>query len=293
MSALRRMVLVLAVGICQSTSATASTDRREGLTSVYINNTPVINVVVGSNNLSAAERTALIQRNLNIALMVKTDHPQVTISQSHGEQTVQLNGLYVASADAETARAMDMTATELAHLWAKAIRTAMSAQTDSKTISSKTSTPLLPPLANVNTTGVQPPAMRFARVPAGTVLPVVLEADFHTLALRPGDGVAASTTSKITLPSGETLSAGTRVFGDVTSTSPDNMFGPGMLKFAFERLQLKDGTQFPISTSLVGDGQVLNNMLIGPHTDLFFPKGHQLLLKLNTPAQIAVSGTAM
>jgi hypothetical protein len=140
-----------------------------------------------------------------------------------------------------------------------------------------------------------PAAMRFARLPEGLVLDVVLDMDFHTATLLPGSTVVTHTVCNIALPSGEVLPAGTRIFADVVSFSPDGMWGPVPMRLQFERMELPNGTEFPVSISILSGDRRMSSLPLPPRNvaDRYYPIGMPLSLELNTAAQIAVTGTTL
>ena len=145
----------------------------------------------------------------------------------------------------------------------------------------------------VNPDMPQNQGMHFVRIPAGTVVPVFVATDVYTHALRPGDRLLAQTSKDIRLPSGEVLSAGTSFFADVAATHPEALFGPDTRLMRFDRMQLHDGTYFPIEASVRSAGSLVDTFVIPPSSDLHIPQGQCLLLEFSCPAQVAVTGNAM
>src|SRR5207302_5339860 len=100
-------------------------------------------------------------------------------------------------------------------------------------------------------------------------------------------------TTELKLPTGETLQAGTRVYGDVISMDTDGLFERGRLELRFDRMQLQNGTQFPISASILQGVQRIPRIVFQPGTSWRFRQGQQFTLQLNNPAQVAVLGTTL
>jgi hypothetical protein len=142
-------------------------------------------------------------------------------------------------------------------------------------------------------TQLAPGTMRFARMPAGTVLPVELETDVFTGAMRPGDSVVADTVANITLPTGETLPAGTHLFADVVAMDSDSMFGNGKRALGFKRMQLRDGTNILIAASVIVGGQPVDSFVITPQSEVSYRAGTRFVVRIEQPAQVAVAGTIL
>lgn len=141
--------------------------------------------------------------------------------------------------------------------------------------------------------GTGAPAVTFIRIPAGTILPVVLNNDIYTHALRPGDRLLFQTMQTITLPSGDNLPAGTSFFANVQSTSTNSLFGPDTRLLKFDRMQLTDGTNFPIEAGMISGSQLIESLLIPPNSDTCMRAGQQFFLEIVSPAQVAVTGNPM
>jgi hypothetical protein len=153
--------------------------------------------------------------------------------------------------------------------------------------------PLVPAPFSVNPTRFSACTTHFVRIPEGTLLPLVLKSDVYTHALRPGDRVVAQLIRPIALPSGDILSPGTCFFGDISATNTDSMFGPAARLMQFDRMQLNDGTNFPIRATIIAQAKPVDFILIPANSDLHFCSGQEILLQLAAPAQIAVIGNAM
>jgi hypothetical protein len=76
-------------------------------TTVVVGDQPLMNIVVGADGMSAAQRATLIQRNLDNALLDTRNCEPVVKFELVGEAVIlTLNGHYIATADETTARAL-------------------------------------------------------------------------------------------------------------------------------------------------------------------------------------------
>ncbi|HEY9789614.1 MAG TPA: hypothetical protein V6D22_04390 [Candidatus Obscuribacterales bacterium] len=263
-------------------------------TAIYVDAQPLFSIPVGRGRLTAAQMTENIQHNLDNALIQASGQPSVAVSTTNALPSISLNGHFILDVDQSTARSLHTTPMALTNLWASKLRKALEAQLTNNIIPSDSGTISLAAIAQPEpAVAAAKPAMHFVRLPAGMILNVVLETDLHTAALRAGDEVSAVTTTDLKLPSGEVLSHGTRVFGDIISINTDSMFGPATVKMSFDRMQLVNGTQFPVAAGMVAGCTMVDSVLMAPGVDHVYPAGQPLQLELQAPAQLAVTGTML
>jgi hypothetical protein len=291
-----RMALLVATfsfgQVCLAAASSAELD----LTKVYLDSQPVLEMTADADGQTAAQRARAIQCNLDRAILsLGQSAPRVSVGRSaNGCLTLVLNNNYICDVDAASAAALNVTTEQLAGQWASRLQQALGNGLAQNSVSYETSERTLSSvLPGAQTIGGPATATRFVRLPQGMVLNAVLENTIHTSALRAGDGVVAHTTADMTLPTGEVLRSGTRIFGDVSAINTDAMFGPAPLKLSFDRMQLPDGKQFPVAASVIVGDQRLSSLVLRPGMDHTFPAGYAIKLELDAPAQVAVNGTTL
>jgi len=143
----------------------------------------------------------------------------------------------------ETAREQREAATEAAAKKAKRAR-AMAARADAREDRQ----------ASVMPTSARAPTPIL--VPAGTQITVALASDLSSKTARPGDTFEARLVSDLVINSRRAVTAGSRVSGTITDViSGSNAIGSTpMLGLRFDRLQLNDGEQMPITGELKEEG---------------------------------------
>jgi hypothetical protein len=288
-----RSILLVAVVSAFLANANPS-QAAEQMNTVYVGTRPLFSVSAGVGNQTAAQRTTVIQKNLDQAILgLSSGEPQCSVLDNDGMPVVTLNGHYIVGIDPSLASQANLSQRQLADTWAKQLQSALTNETASNApsydVSSRTLSSVIGPVTTIDSRA----SMRFVRMPEGLVLPMVLETDINTSALRAGDEIAAHTTADITLPTGEVLAHGTRIFGDLIATTPMNMFGPAPLKLSFSRMQLVNGTQFPVSASVILNGKRIDNFIINPESNRTYTMGRDVMLELRAPAQVAVTGTML
>lgn len=86
-------------------------------------------------------------------------------------------------------------------------------------------------------------------LPAGTVLPVRLNATLSSAKSTPGQTITASIMQNVPLPDGSIIRAGARVIGHVVGVAPASNRGPASITVQFDTLETR-GQKVPITTNL-------------------------------------------
>lgn len=230
----------------------------QNLTTVSIGHSPLFQIVTGWQGLSASARAAQMQANLESALRDAPSAASVDVrTLDNGAAAIYANNRYIGTADAGDAAALNTTPTALADAWASSISSAFARQNAS---------------------------VHFVALPAGLTLPVYLSASSASAnGLESGSAVEALTAREIALPEGNTLSAGTKLYGRVLG---DERACTGSschdsLTIAFDTMVLADGTHFPISS---------RPTITTPSSN---SPDKAFLIQLNERAQIAASGSVL
>jgi hypothetical protein len=111
--------------------------------------------------------------------------------------------------------------------------------------------------------GYQPPPPMYGQqpmfqgsvvyAPAGLNIPITLNTAISTDVAKPGDLIQATVSSDVPLGNG-VIPVGSIVTGQVTDSLPGRfMSRSGLLTVSFNKIQLPNGTQTPITAHLVGD----------------------------------------
>jgi len=77
-------------------------------------------------------------------------------------------------------------------------------------------------------------------IPAGTMIPVVLNHSLDTKKSRPGQVVATDVMQDIPLDKGAKIKAGTRVIGEVVAVKPESDSSPATMVLRFDRIKMRE-----------------------------------------------------
>lgn len=216
------------------------------------------NVSTGGGGMTADARTAVIQKNLDNAL-VATPNPSpssVNVVVVKGQPVVTVGGFYVTTVDAAGAKAMKTTPSLLAQRWAGGLKnTLKDPATVSSYVAQLSGSPTTAQAGTTQTnTGSYPfyQQGRVVYVPAGMTIPVQLSTSVTSNSARVGDRVEARVANDIQL--GDTsIPAGSTVIGSVTeSAAAGRLTKSGMLGLKFNSLRTPSGQEIPISAHIVG-----------------------------------------
>jgi hypothetical protein len=216
------------------------------------------NISYGSGSMSATQRAATIQKNVENALVAANDRSpaSVSITYVNKQPVLTLGGFYVASVDEATARRMGTTAGSLAQQWASGLKAALANQTAVESyISQLTGSGRAP---EVGTSSNESGSFSFYRhgsviyIPAGMTMPISLSTGLSSESSRSGDPVQATLTQPLVLGQSE-IPANSLLLGQVTEAEPGaRMSHSGQLGVKFNTLQLPNGSRVPINAHIIG-----------------------------------------
>ena len=210
-------------------------------------------IEANADRLSAAQRAAIIQKNLDDALIKAMDHrpDAVTVRLKNKQPVVELNGYHVATADHNSAVRKGMSEMELAEDWAQSIRDCLS---DSAAIDKYIAALQQP--AKI-ATGLVKTHKHIAVVSPETRMPIKMLSVFHFDGTTSGDSVTAVISRDVPLgPSFDSyIPAGTLVHGQVVDADEYAFNGfpkPTAVTIQFSKMETPDGQQIPIQAFVVG-----------------------------------------
>jgi hypothetical protein len=93
------------------------------------------------------------------------------------------------------------------------------------------------------------PFIAAQQIPAGTVLPVVLERTLDARRDRAGKTITAEVMQEVPLANGATVPKGTRIAGQIIAAIPASAGSPSQLSMRFDRISF-GGRRFPVVTDL-------------------------------------------
>jgi len=213
----------------------------------------LFDIDANADGLTAAERAAIIQKNLDNAL-IKALHRTpnaVTVQVVNRNPTVQLDGMHIATADGNSATRNRMTQMQLAEKWAEAIRLCLSdvAAVD-RYLSMLT--------GNYPKTAVGPRTEEVAYLPAGKFLPVKLACPINGELARVGDKIEAVLSTDVPVQTTYSatryeayLPAGSVALGRFIDAS-NSYLGKNALGIEFSELRTPDGEIIPINAHILG-----------------------------------------
>src|SRR5262249_24717021 len=123
----QRGLVALTVGIIQILPLT-SLSALAAESAVRLAGNQVFAVGSGAGGFSSEQRAQIIQRNLDNALVAATDRSPAAVGLTYvkGAPVITVGGYYVATVDANSARAEGMTPAVLAEKWASSLKKALS-----------------------------------------------------------------------------------------------------------------------------------------------------------------------
>jgi len=86
-------------------------------------------------------------------------------------------------------------------------------------------------------------------IPAGTVLPIVLNSSLDARRDKPGQTITGKIMQHVPLPDGETIPRGAKVVGHIVGAQPASATSPSQLTLKFDYLEFK-GKRVPITAHL-------------------------------------------
>lgn len=211
-------------------------------------------VRTGSGGYSATQRSAIIQKNLDNALVASANRQPsaVSITYVKGLPVLTLGGFYIATADAANAKLEGTTPAGLAQRWANGLRRTLmqKAAVEAYVARLQGADPGLP----VTQPGGMPFRQgRVVHIPQGMTLPVTLRTSISSSVAKPGDPIQAEIAENIQLADA-VIPAGTTIMGEVVDAATGRRLGKsGTLALKFTRMRMADGSEAPISARIVSD----------------------------------------
>jgi hypothetical protein len=259
----------------------------------------LFDIQANAAGLTAAERSAIVQKNLDNALVAaKNRSPSaVNVVMMNRNPVVTLDGFLIITADGNSAARAQMTQMQLAEKWADCIRLCLS---DKAAVESYLAmlTGNFKNKTSANTTSSAGLGNRedIAVAPREMTFPVQLLSTLQGVSAKPGDRVEAVLRSDVPFgPDFATyLPAGTRALGTLVYAKnyvPNNYGGKKALTPWFYSLRTTDGKDIPIDAYLVGDINQWQNMKTKPTEAIseLTPGARESLTEENLP-QTAVPG---
>lgn len=203
--------------------------------------------------ISAPERAAIIQKNLDFALIHAAHRAPgaVAVMMINHNPVVTLDGYHIATADGNSASRHRVSQMELAEQWANTLRMCLS---DSAAVAKYISmlTGQFPAAA------VFPKEERVAYARAGLYMPVKLLTPLNSETSQLGDCVKVQLTADLPLPTSQSstqyeayLPCGTIAVGQLVDAS-NSYLRHGALGLRFDHLVTPDGEMVPINGHIMG-----------------------------------------
>lgn len=215
-------------------------------------------VPLGAGKMTATQRAAAIQKNVDNALVASTDRTPNTVAVTtvNKQPVITLGGFYVASIDAATAQKLGVTSTVLAQKWSNGLKGALANEaTVGNYIAQLVGSGQQPQTGiSSNETGSYPYYHKggVIYVPAGMTLPIVLNTSLSSQTCRSGDPIQATLARPIVLGDAE-IPANSLLLGQIVDAAPGTeMSHSGQMSLHFTTLQTPSGAAVPISAHIVG-----------------------------------------
>ncbi|PWT98344.1 MAG: hypothetical protein C5B53_06820 [Candidatus Melainabacteria bacterium] len=253
----------------------------------------LFDIQANAAGLTAAERSAIVQKNLDNALVAAKDRSPscVKVVMMNRNPVVTLDGFYVITADGNSAARAQMSQMQLAEKWADSIRLCLA---DKAAVASYLA--MLTGNFKTKTTTVSSALGKredIAIAPREMTLPVQLLSPLQGVVAKPGDRVEAVLRSDVPFgPDFATyLPAGTRAIGELVYAKnyvPNNYGGKKALTPWFYSLRTADGKDIPIDAYLIGDINLWKNVRTKPSQAIcseLTPGAKESLLEANLPLE--------
>jgi len=234
---------------------------------------PVFSIKAPADGFSPEHRAQLAQDNLDNALATAPECSAslVNVERINGATSVTFNGHLVATPDAASARAENLTAEQLAQKWADGIKAFFTDQ--QRSISYRNSLIGLHPLQ-----GSIAYIERRLYVPGGTVLPVVFEMPLRSDTIKAGDLISGTVNQDVSLGH-FFIPAGSTVSGKAVASQGHE------LTVAFTELKTPNGTVTPINASIANTYLAVTEK---PHPVCTLSMPADLKTGVRVPATIAI-----
>lgn len=208
-----------------------------------------------ADGMTAAERTAIVQKRLDEAL-IKSLHrvPEaVSVAVVNRNPSVLLDGKLIVTADHNSAARAGMTQMQLAQKWADSIRACMAHTAELDKYLAMLTGKFEVKQASAKTLGNDEVAV----APSEMLMPIELATPLSTEASLLGDRVEAVITHDVPLkPTFDTyIPAGSLVYGEVVDADqfvPNHYAGKDGFTVEFYEIRLPDGKKIPITAHILG-----------------------------------------
>jgi len=234
---------------------------------------PVFYIKAPADGFAPEHRAQLAQDNLDNALATAPEcSPSlVTVDRVNDAPVVELNGHLIATADAASAQAENLTADQLAQKWADGIRSFLDDESRAQGYK-RTLLGFNPIQASVTF------SERRLYVPAGTNLPITFDKVISSEELKDGDVISAKVSTDV--PLGNCLVPAGSVLTGKAIEYESNKY-----KIVFTELRTVSGAEAPIDAVLVGQESVV---ACKPHPvcTISMPAGQ--VTNARVPAMIAI-----
>jgi hypothetical protein len=214
----------------------------------------LFDVDANAAGISAPERAALIQKNLDNAIIHAHNRTPaaVNVVMSNNNPVVTLDGFEIATADGNSATRHGVTQVALAESWANKVRMCLA---DAAGVDKYLSM-LTGQYAQQQVTFPREERVAYAR--AGLYMPVKLLTTLNSECSMLGQCVEAQLTTDIPLPTSQSatqyeayIPAGTIAYGQLVDAS-NSYLRNGALGIRFDHLQTPDGEIIPINGHIMG-----------------------------------------
>ncbi|HEY9792720.1 MAG TPA: hypothetical protein V6D22_20125 [Candidatus Obscuribacterales bacterium] len=239
--------------VAMSQTATTSTSFVAETASVMGACGKLFDVDANAAGMTAQERAAIIQKNLDYALIHAHNRAPnaVAVVIVNRNPVVTLDGFHIATADGNSAARHGISQLDLANEWASKIKFCLAdAAAIDKYLSMLT--------GKFQQAAVFPREERVAYARAGLYMPVKLLTPINSETSQLGDCVKAAFTTDVPLPTSQSstqyeafLPAGTIAVGQLVDAS-NSYLRHGALGIRFDHLQTPDGENIPINGHILG-----------------------------------------
>jgi hypothetical protein len=226
----------------------------------------LFDIQANAAGLTAAERAAIVQKNLDNALIAAKDRSPnaVRVVVMNRNPVVTLDNFYVVTADGNSAARADMTQMQLAEKWAESLRLCLG---DKVALNSYLEMLTGKFAEKSKTAGGTRGDIAIA--PYGMTFPVVLATPLCAATAKFGDPVEAVIRTDVPFEPAFTtyLPAGTKALGELVYARnyvPNNYGGRNALTPWFHSLRTPDGKDIPIDAYIIGDINLWKNIKTEP-----------------------------
>ncbi len=251
----RRLLSLAVVAIASTISLQPANSETTVSTTEIMACGHLFNIDANADHKTAAERAAIVQKNLDNALVAAKDRSPgaVQVGFQNHNPIVTLDHFYIVTADKNSAVRAGLSQQALAERWAESLRHCLSdVAMVTKYISSLTGQFATAKIATrtLNRTDV-------GVLPWGTNLPVAVKDDLNIAKAMLGTPITLTLVTDVPLGPGYStyLPAGTLALGELVNgepNNPNNFAGHCALMAHFYALQTPDGAQIPISGHILG-----------------------------------------